>query len=253
MVCSLRTSRSISQPYVVLARGGCGSVSDKRGFSLTELLVVIAIVAVLAAITISSAAYMREKAKLAVTTQALKGIGVAVLAYASENNGQLPGPSTVAIFGDARNPPRPSDSAHLGMYLAPYLGHPVSDRLTISSGLQNPALSTAAQNANPSLAQFVKHDASSTTQLQDYPLWGDWAQTMASAATAAKRPKRLQSLSDKARRAAVISTADRQSWGSAQSNVNMLPAEGSFGGKRIWLFLDGTVSAPVSNKSMWFR
>lgn len=229
-------------------------MTEKRGFSLTELLVVIAIVAVLAAITIPSAAYMREKARLTVTTQTLKGVGVALLAYASENNGQLPGPSTVAIYGFARNPPRPSDTAHLGMYLAPYLGHPVGDRLTITSGLQNPALSTTAQNVlSPALAQFVKHDARSTTQLQDFPLWGEWAMTMANAATATNRPKRLQSLSDKARRAAIISTADRQSWVSTAPNANLLPAEGSFGGKRIWLFLDGTISAPVSNKSMWFR
>ena len=54
-------------------------------------------------------------------------------------------------------------------------------------------------------------------------------------------------------RAAIITTADRQSWISAQANWNLLPATGSFGGKRLWLFLDGSVSGPVTNNGMWFR
>ena len=228
--------------------------SVAHAFTLVELLVVVAIIAVLAALAIPAVSSASLKAKQSATASTLKGIGTALNLYAGENDGRLPGPSTVAIYGWARNPAKTTDTAHLGLYLAPYLGQKADGRLTVCKGLQNPALSRKIQNdlAQP-LAQFVKLEAVSTTQLEDFRLWGDWALTMADAAAVTNPPKRMQSLASKARGAAIICTADQQSWGSAQANVNLLPASGSFGGKRLWLFLDGSVSGPVTNTLMWFR
>lgn len=227
--------------------------SLKQAFTLVELLVVVAIIAVLAALAIPAISSASLKAKQSATTSTLKGIGTALNLYAGENDGRLPGPSSVAIFAWARNPAQPGDSAHLGIYLAPYLGHPANGNRTLCKGLQNPALSKEAQNnLTQPLAQFVRIE-DDFNQSGDKPLWGDWAPTMGSAAAAANQPKRIQGLSSKAGSAAIICTADRGTWGSAQANVNLLPATGSFGGKRLWLFLDGSVSGPVTNTITWFR
>ncbi len=243
-------------PYVLSHKGR----ELATGFTLIELLVVIAILAILAALGFQGLQSMQMGGKQAATTATLRGIGNALNLYAADNNGRLPGPSTVAIFGWARNPPRSSDQSHLGIYLAPYLGLAADGQKSICEGLMNPALSAEARNTtlqSPPLAQFVKVDAASTTQLPDSPLWGRLNSpstiAAANAATATNRPKSTLALSDKARRAAVITTVDRQSWGSGQANVNLLPATGSFRGKRLWLFLDGSVSGPVTNTTMWFR
>jgi prepilin-type N-terminal cleavage/methylation domain-containing protein len=231
----------------------------KQAFTLVELLVVVAIIAVLAALAIPAISSASLKAKQSATASKLKGIGTAINLYAGENDGRLPGPTTFAILPFVQNPSLSSDTPHLGAYLAPYLGHPTSTSLTLCKALQNPALSKEAQNAtNRQLAQFVTLIATSTNQLADNPIWGIGnggisPTSFAIAAAATNQPKRVQSLSSKASRAAIITTADRQSWISAQANWNLLPATGSFGGKRLWLFLDGSVSGPVTNNGMWFR
>jgi prepilin-type N-terminal cleavage/methylation domain-containing protein len=240
-------------PYVLSHKGR----ELATGFTLIELLVVIAILAILAALGFQGLQSMQMGGKQAATTATLRGMGNALNLYAADNNGRLPGPSTVAIYGWARNPPRSSDQSHLGIYLAPYLGLPADGQKSICEGLMNPALSAEARNTtlqSPPLAQFVKVNAS-TNELPDSPLWGTLnnPSTIAAANAATNRPKSTLALSDKARRAAVITTADRQSWGSVQANVNLLPATGSFRGKRLWLFLDGSVSGPVTNATIWFR
>jgi prepilin-type N-terminal cleavage/methylation domain-containing protein len=232
--------------------------TDKQAFTLVELLVVVAIIAVLAALAIPAISSASLKAKQSATASKLKGIGTAINLYAGENDGRLPGPTTFAILPFVRNPSRSSDTPHLGAYLAPYLGHPTNTSLTICKALQNPALSKEAQNTTNQLAQFITSISTSTIQLEDNPIWGIGngglsPTSFAIAAAATNQPKRVQSLSSKASRAAIITTADRQSWISAQANWNLLPATGSFGGKRLWLFLDGSVSGPVTNNGMWFR
>ena len=232
--------------------------TNKQAFTLVELLVVVAIIAVLAALAIPAISSASLKAKQSATASKLKGIGTAINLYAGENDGRLPGPTTFAILPFVRNPSRSSDTPHLGACLAPYLGHPTNTSLTICKALQNPALSKEAQNTTNQLAQFITSISTSTIQLEDNPIWGIGnggisPTSFAIAAAATNQPKRVQSLSSKASRAAIITTADRQSWISAQANWNLLPATGSFGGKRLWLFLDGSVSGPVTNNGMWFR
>jgi prepilin-type N-terminal cleavage/methylation domain-containing protein len=62
-------------------------------FTLVELLVVIAIVAILAALLFPLVGSMRIKASSAVSVSNLRNIGTAIMTYAADNNGTLPGPA----------------------------------------------------------------------------------------------------------------------------------------------------------------
>jgi general secretion pathway protein G len=71
----------------------CGKVRPprtRRGFTLVELLVVIAIIVVLAVLSLFGFSKMRGKARGATCASNLRQIGTAMLAYASDNGGQLP-------------------------------------------------------------------------------------------------------------------------------------------------------------------
>ena len=62
----------------------------RRGFTLIELLVVIAIIAILAAILFPVFARAREKARSARCTSNLKQIGMALIMYMDDYDGQFP-------------------------------------------------------------------------------------------------------------------------------------------------------------------
>ena len=62
----------------------------KRGFTMIELLTVIAIIAFLAALLLPTLKSAREKTKRAVCASNLKHIGLAIYAYASDNDKHTP-------------------------------------------------------------------------------------------------------------------------------------------------------------------
>jgi len=66
-------------------------------FTLVELLVVIAIVAILAALLFPLVGSMRRSASSAVSVSNLGKIGIAIVTYAADNNGTLPGPPLMGI------------------------------------------------------------------------------------------------------------------------------------------------------------
>ena len=65
----------------------------QAAFTLVELLVVIAILAILAALLFPLVGSMRIKASSAVSVSNLGKIGIAIVTYAADNNGTLPGPT----------------------------------------------------------------------------------------------------------------------------------------------------------------
>jgi len=70
----------------------------QAAFTLVELLVVIAILAILAALLFPLVGSMRIKASSAVSVSNLRNIGIAIVTYAADNNGTLPGPAWSQLY-----------------------------------------------------------------------------------------------------------------------------------------------------------
>ena len=67
-------------------------------FTLVELLVVIAILAILAALLFPLASSMRRSTSSAISVSNLGKIGTAIVTYAADNNGTLPGPTWSQLY-----------------------------------------------------------------------------------------------------------------------------------------------------------
>ncbi len=227
-----------------------------RGFSLMESLVVMSIVAILVTLAVPLFKSTKLAATQAQTAGNMRGIGVALQNYVADHDGSLPGPTTVAVFNVYLGGIHSAGATPCGLqqYLGPYLdqgGAPwqpaTSDYVHVPM-MDFPALSARAR-ASDGVAQYVKLDYVAASVDNRF---GDAAQTMADAATKAIQPKRVAALTDTARRAAILSTADKQSWQSSKNTL--LPDEGAFAGRRMYLFLDGSVAGPIAKPvGPWIR
>lgn len=229
---------------------------QSRGFTLVEMLITIAIIATLAALVIPAVSSARQIGQRAQTVANLRNIGVAMATYVGENDGTLPGPTTVAVFNTYLTGNHSAGATPCGFqqYLGTYLNQapapwmpPTSDYVHLPA-MDCPSLSMAARRAN-SVAQFVKLDYGAGSPDNRF---GDTASSMGDAANKTNRPKKISALTDIARRSAIMTTADKQSWQS--SSNTLLPATGVFGGKRLYLFLDGSVEGPIDKGPVvWAR
>ena len=70
----------------------------QAAFTLVELLVVIAIVAILVALLFPLVGSMRIKSSSAISVSNLGKIGTAIVTFAADNNGTLPGPAYSQIY-----------------------------------------------------------------------------------------------------------------------------------------------------------
>lgn len=65
-----------------------------EAFALPDLLVILAVISVLAALSVTIAISVKEKARLAVCLENQQKIGKAILAFSEDNSKALPGPSS---------------------------------------------------------------------------------------------------------------------------------------------------------------
>lgn len=80
----------------------------RRGFTLIELLVVVSIIALLIAILLPSLKSARGQAKQVVCSTNIRGIGVGIWNYWTENNGRVPYVESPMTNGTAITPTGPS-------------------------------------------------------------------------------------------------------------------------------------------------
>lgn len=221
-----------------------GSLGKKgyRAFTLVELLTVVVIISILLTLTAVTTSRVRMLGRQAATVSNMRQIGLAIQQYTAENDGRLPGPLTVAVFNWV-DPNTENTICSLGRYIFPYLGvqkseawlsYPTRRHLT---ALDCPALPANARSSE--VAQYVKLDYLPTTEdnIFGQPASGAYG----ARGTISPQPKSLAGLTAKARRSAILATADQANW----TTNALLPRTGVFDGKRLYLFLDGSVEGPI--------
>jgi prepilin-type N-terminal cleavage/methylation domain-containing protein len=117
-----------------------------RGFTLVELLVCMSILAVLATLTFNAATAVRERAAQARVTTNLRQVTVAMLAFAGENDGRLPGMEGLGLEAGVQDTFVPGEGkggwgdprARLGYWVAPYCGVVMNGSASVIPGFSDP-------------------------------------------------------------------------------------------------------------------
>lgn len=213
-------------------------------FGLIELLVAVTMIVILVSLLLPVGSKMLVSGRRTATLMQMKNIGTSMFLYANDNNNSLPGPTTVAICIWGKNPLTTADSAHLGNWLAPYYGVPPDQRQYTIAALQCRLQPIAAQK-NLSTANYVIPLDTDIQSVMGFPMGSIGAAQDAIAA--GKGPKKLIALTTDDKNIGIVTTADKSNWLSA-NNVLLPDTTADSKGRRLWLFLDGTVELSTGKR-----
>lgn len=126
----------------------------KRGFTLIELLVVIAIIALLLSVLLPALRKAKETAYSVVCRAHLRGAGMGVTTYTTENDNWLPGPNTSGLrAASGASPSTPTDPVQNVDWISPSMGHEIG-----LAGEKVPRLKTMFNTDLRCPANKVKYD-----------------------------------------------------------------------------------------------
>ena len=146
-----------------------------RGFTLIELLAVIAIIAVLASILIPVMGYIRAQGDSTQCSANLRQLGTGINGYATDHDGQLPGPLQPLVYpASARE--KTAEDGSLTALIGGYIGD-VKRRTVGTETKAAPSVTTCPSFTrvvkDPAAPAFVLNFADRMEDHGNQPPWGD--------------------------------------------------------------------------------
>lgn len=238
-----------SSPWLPAAFFFSSPARLRRAFTLVELLASISIVVLLAALLFPTVGKVRAMGLRAKGISNLRQVGLAVVNFAGENKGTLPGPGTTGYYPFYNHSGMNSNYKVVGQ-LAPYLGLPDPATMTGADMVTVPVLE------DPGFKEVMKDSSVApnfvqNSVLSDQPgvagkirVFGN----IASSGVAATSPL---TLFDVARMGGpskiwMLTTTDQQLPSSLTNKsgwVSSLPATPAYGNVRLRLYVDAHVEA----------
>lgn len=123
----------------------CSPRRTRLGFSLVEMLVTMSIITMLGVLILPALQRARLSALRSTDLGNLKQVGVAIFAYAGENDQRMPGPTPTGQRPIYHGTDRVHDAPFLAFYLAPYLGCPIPATTSSATVVCPPLLSAGVK------------------------------------------------------------------------------------------------------------